>query len=75
MPSPLESNDNSSKGAKEESFKRKTKDSTSSKWALLLALVTSWEIALILRRIPASSPLICQNQSFYSLFEVNIICH
>ena len=56
MPSPLESNDNSSKGAKEESFKRKTKDSTSSKWALLLALVTSWEIALILRRIPASSP-------------------
>jgi hypothetical protein len=43
-------------GAKEESFKRKTKDSTSSKWALLVALVTSWEIALILRRIPASSP-------------------
>jgi hypothetical protein len=41
---------------KKSHLKEKPKILTSSKWALLVALVTSWEIALILRRIPASSP-------------------
>jgi len=74
MTSPLESNDSSSKGAKEESFKRKRF------YLFQMGLITSSGNFMgdrfnFTRKFQRHLPLICQNQSFYSLFEVNIISH